>query len=219
MAIQETSLPDPNGMPNRDRTGPSAGVPNSSVSTLSPSAAEPAVATAQRVGDAATSTLSAATDATKDVLGEASEQTHAVVHEARAQAHQVLADTQSEIQQQADARSRQAAEHLRSMSGSIVALLDGRPADAQQVRGYLEHAKSKMDDVANRIETRGPQGVIDDLSQFARRRPGTFLLVAGVAGFAVGRLARAGATAAPPVQQSSPRLSEYAMPGLDAGAR
>lgn len=203
MAIQETSLSEPNGLPDRERSDSSVG---NSVGT-------PPQGTAQRVGDAASSTLSVATDATKDVVGQATEQTRVVAQEAKAQAQQLLADTKNEFQQQADARSRQAADHLRTMSSSIDALLDGRPADAEQVRGYLEQAKTKMDDVAHRIETRGPQGVIDDLSHFARRRPAAFILAAGAAGFAMGRLARAGAAAAPQSGQH-PDAS-----GFNVGAR
>jgi hypothetical protein len=95
------------------------------------------------------------------------------------------------------------------MSGSISALLEGRPDEAAQMRGYLQQAQSKIDGFASRLETAGPQGVFDDLSSFARRRPGAFLLTAGVAGFAIGRLARAG-TAAAHDQQSS--QSSQSMP-------
>lgn len=193
METQQTPRTDPSGLPD-------VGRPNGSVD---------AQGAAERIGDAATSTLSVATDTTKEVVGQASEQTRAVAQEAKVQAQQLLADTKSELQAQADARGRQAADHLRTMSGSISALLDGRPSDAGQMLGYLEQAKSKVDDVAQRIETRGPQGVIDDLSSFARRRPAVFLLAAGAAGFTVGRLARAGAAAAPQTAggASTPQLS------------
>jgi hypothetical protein len=144
-------------------------------------------------------TVSTAADATKTVAGEASQQTRAVAGEAKAQAQQLLTNTKTEIQQQADERGKQAAERLRSMSGSLGALLEGRPEEAQQIMGYLEQARTKLDGVAERIETAGPQGLVDDLSSFARRRPGTFLLAAGAAGFAIGRLARAGSGA---VQQN-----------------
>ena len=60
---------------------------------------------------------------------------------------------------------------------------------------------------ANRLEMSGPQGLVDDVSSFARRRPGAFLLAAGVAGFAVGRIARAGAAVAHDGQSNSqPRM-------------
>ena len=150
----------------------------------------------ERVAEAASTTMSAATDATKNVVGEAADQTKAVVGEAKAQAQQLISNTRSELQSQADDRARQAAGHLRDVSTSITALLDGRPDQATQVSGYLQQAQSKIDGLAGRIETGGPQVVINDLSAFARRRPGAFLFMAGVAGFAIGRATRAGVAAA-----------------------
>ena len=42
------------------------------------------------------------------------------------------------------------------------------------------------------MRERGPDGVIQDVRRFARRRPGMFLLAAGVTGFAIGRIVKAG---------------------------
>ena len=159
--------------------------------------------TKERVADAASTTLATATDATKNVVSEATDQTKTVAVEAKAQAQQLITNTRSELQSQADERARQAAEHLRGMSTSITALLDGRPDDAAQMGTYLQQAQSKIDGFASRLESGGPQGVINDLSSFARRRPGAFLLAAGVAGFAIGRAARAGVAAAHDDQSTS----------------
>jgi hypothetical protein len=43
------------------------------------------------------------------------------------------------------------------------------------------------------MEQGGPEGVIQDVAGFARRRPGMFLAGAAGIGFVVGRLVRAGA--------------------------
>jgi hypothetical protein len=43
------------------------------------------------------------------------------------------------------------------------------------------------------MEQGGAQGVVDDVTRFARRRPGVFLAGAAGMGFVVGRLVRAGA--------------------------
>jgi hypothetical protein len=164
--------------------------------------------TKERVADTASTALQSASNATKSVVGEATEQTKTMALEAKDQLHQMLSNSKSEVQAQADDRARQAAEHLRGMSTSITALLDGRPDEAGQVRGYLEQAQTKIDGFVDRIETRGPQGVVDDLSSFARRRPGAFLLAAGVAGFAIGRVARAGAAASND-QQANHQLASH----------
>jgi len=182
MSVQETTFQDPN-------------------------AASPPGA-AQKVTQAASTTLSTAADASKNVIGEASQQTRAVAGEAKQQAQQLLASTKTELQDQASVRAQQATDRLRSMSSSITALLEGRPEEATQISSYLEQAKSKMDDFAGRLEAGGPQGLVDDLSSFARRRPAAFLMAAGVAGFAMGRLARAGAAASHEGQQPQ-QLGQY----------
>ena len=48
----------------------------------------------------------------------------------------------------------------------------------------------------SRLEDRGIEGVVDDVSRFARRRPGVFLLAAAGAGFVVGRFVRSGVSVA-----------------------
>jgi hypothetical protein len=181
-------------------------------STASPTGAkEKATEAAHTVADAASSTASTASGATKDVVGQVTEQSKAVAGEAKAQAQQMLANTKTEVQQQADERARQAAEHLRGMSTSISALLDGRPYEATQISGYLQQAQGKIDGLVDRLDTAGPQGIIDDVSDFARRRPGAFLVAAGFAGFAIGRLARAG-TAAAHDQQQNQQLTSTPQP-------
>jgi hypothetical protein len=54
------------------------------------------------------------------------------------------------------------------------------------------------------MEQGGPQGVLDDVSRFARRRPGMFLAGAAGIGFVVGRLVRAGVASQEDGDQSTP---------------
>ena len=58
--------------------------------------------------------------------------------------------------------------------------------------GVLEGAERQVEGLASRLEQRGPQGLMDDVTRFARRRPGVFLSGAVAAGFVVGRVVRAG---------------------------
>lgn len=44
--------------------------------------------------------------------------------------------------------------------------------------------------VADYLERQGPDGVVREVQEFARRKPGTFLLGAAVAGFLVGRVGK-----------------------------
>jgi hypothetical protein len=116
-----------------------------------------------------------------------------VAAQAKGQLSDLIGQTRQEVRQQAETKGQEAASSLRRFSEQISALSDGRPGEAGQLTSYLDDARQRVQGIADTLEQRGPQGLLDDVSRFARRKPGTFLLFAAVAGFGVGRLVRAGA--------------------------
>ena len=150
---------------------------------------------AARMADTASSEVShvgaAAAEGAKQVAGEASVQTKAVVGQAKQQIDSLLSQSREEVRQQAETRSAQAASGLRNLSEQVAALADGRSDSAGSLPRYLEDAQEQVRKLATRLEQDGPQGVMDDMTRFARRRPGLFLAGAVGAGFLVGRLVRA----------------------------
>jgi hypothetical protein len=75
---------------------------------------------------------------------------------------------------------------------------------------YLDDVQEHVRGWASRLEQRGPQGVMDDMSRFARRRPGLFLAGAVGAGFVAGRLVRA---------SSGQAESTSVSPSIDSGTQ
>jgi len=165
-------------------------------------------------------------DQAKQVASDAKEQALQVAGDIKEQARDVLGEARSEFLQQAESGTKRAAEGIRTFGSQLQALREGRPADAGPVAGYADQARRKIDDVATRLDQGGLDGVIADVSRFARRRPGLFLLACTGAGFAVARLARsqAGSEAEPPATNSSRPASlaasgTAALPvGLDVGS-
>lgn len=147
---------------------------------------------ADRATAAAGDVAATATSGARDVAGEAATQARVVAGEAKRQVGNVIDQTRVELSKQADERTRQAAGGLRTLSDQVSALAAGRPDEAGPLAGYLEDAQSRVSTIADRLEQGGPQGLLDDVTDFARRRPIVFLAAAGAAGFVVGRLARAG---------------------------
>jgi len=150
--------------------------------------------------------LDAAKDETAVLTQKAAEAGHEVVHEAAAQASvvateakdqlgAVLGQVKHEIKSQVDAGGQQAANGLLSLSTQLSALAQGRPEEAGRVGTIVDDAQKRIQAYAETLQQRGPQAVVDDLSAFARRRPGMFLLAATAGGFAIGRLVRGGAAA------------------------
>lgn len=200
--------------------------PSASPTALTPS--EDAEGTVSRVADAATSAAgdaasTAGTEA-KRVAAEASSQVRSVVEEAKGQLGGLVDQARHELQVQATERGAQAAGGLRSLSDQLEALTDGRPHEAGPLPGYVDQARNQVSTFAARLDEGGIEGVLGDMSSFARRRPGLFLAFAAGAGFLVGRMVRSGvsvarndsgdaSTSAPgAVPASSPELLPPPMP-------
>jgi uncharacterized protein YjbJ (UPF0337 family) len=130
----------------------------------------------------------AAGQAAGDVKDTAKEQAQRVTSEARTQVRNVASDVRDRVGQQARSQNdklvsgiRQAADQLEEMRGdrqdSPAATVVSRIADSgRQFADYLDH--------------HGPEGVLREVQDFARRRPGAFLASALAAGFVVGRLGK-----------------------------
>jgi hypothetical protein len=153
-----------------------------------------AVAT-QAVKEQATGVAAGAVDRGKEVAGQASSAAGAVAGEAKNQVQDLVHRTRGELMDQAESRGQQAASGLRTLSDQLSALGDGRSGEAGRLPEYLEQARTRVSSLAERLEQGGPQGVLDDVTAFARRRPGLFLVGAVGTGFLVGRLVRSGAAA------------------------
>ena len=152
--------------------------------------------TAGRVADTAknetSNVASTAAGGAREVAGEAGAQAKAVAGEAKQQLDRLMSQGREEVRQQAEQRSSQAAGQLRTLSEQFSALVQGRPEAAGPLVGYASDLQTQLRRLASRMEQGGAQGVVEDVTQFARRRPGAFLAGAAGVGFVVGRLVRAG---------------------------
>ena len=155
-----------------------------------------------KVGQVAGQTRQAAGQAVTDVKQTAAEQAQRVGAEAKAQAGNVAADVRDRLGEQARNQNdrlvgsiRQTADHLDEMRGdrgdTPAAMVVSRVADGgRQLADYLDR--------------NGPEGVLREVQDFARRRPGAFLATALAAGFVVGRLGKTVAKADPNAGSAKP---------------
>jgi len=133
-----------------------------------------------------------AMEAGQDVMSEVSDQLSAVAQTAKQQVETLMDRARDEWNQQAETRGRQTISTVRSWSDQLEALVDGRPENAGELVGIARDVQQRFQSYADSLERRGPRAFVDDISGFARRRPVVFLLGAGFAGFAIGRLVRSG---------------------------
>ncbi|MEO3843944.1 hypothetical protein [Streptomyces sp. B22F1] len=104
-----------------------------------------------------------------------------------------------QAQQQAERQALQTAGTVRQWADDLARMAERAPDDSP-TRGLVARAADGGHRVAEYLEERGPRGVTDDVQGFARERPTAFLGGAALAGFAVGRLAKAGGSQAGRVQ-------------------
>lgn len=160
---------------------------------------------AGRMAEEAQGVASTAMDAAREFGAEATDQVRAVADQARSQLRTLADQASTELRAHADSRSQQATTNLRTLADRLDALASGRTQDAGPLVGYLYDAKRRALSLADRLETRGPDGMVEDVSTFARRRPGLFLLAAAGAGLATGRIFRAERAAEHRANTSNPQ--------------
>jgi hypothetical protein len=169
-----------------------------------------------RAGEEASNVVETASEGVREVADEVKAQAQAVAGEARQQFDDLVGQARAEFRQQAEQRNEQAASRLRSLSEQLVALAEGRTESAGSLVGYLRDVDGQVRNLATRLEQRGPDGVVEDLSGFARRRPGVFLAGAVGIGFVIGRAARAGSAAQQP-STATGQLAPSVRPAADVG--
>jgi hypothetical protein len=133
-----------------------------------------------------------AAQAGRQTVETAKHQAGQVVGEATSQAKTLLEQARTELTGQGSAQKERATSGLRSLADELGGMSrDGDGAQAHGVAGDLvREASSRVQQVADWLESREPADVLEDVKSFARRRPGVFLLSAAALGFVGGRITR-----------------------------
>ncbi len=154
----------------------------STTSTGSPSTSDVAKDEARNVGQTAA-------QAGSQVASTAADQAREVAHETQRQAQDLLQQGRQQLRQQTVAQQHKAASGLSSLAQELRGLADGSSQGAPgPARDLLQQASGYVEQFADRLQSREPADLLDDVRAFARRRPGTFLLGAALAGVLAGRL-------------------------------
>jgi len=145
----------------------------------------------------------AGADGVRQVASEAASRAGEVTRQATEQTRDLVQQAQSQLREQAGSQAQRAAGGLRDVGQQVRALSEGRSDQAGVAADAARQLAEKIDELAGRLDERGFDGTVDDLRQFARQRPGLFLLGAAATGFAVTRLGR-GLQVAQQAQSPSP---------------
>jgi hypothetical protein len=143
-----------------------------------------------------------AKEATGQVASTAAEQAKNVAGETKQQAKNLLDQAGGQVTEQADAGKQKAVGGLRSLADELRSMAEGNGAQSGMTGDLARQAADKAHEFASWLDQRDPGSLLDEIRGLARRKPGTFLLGAAIAGVAAGRLTR-GVVAAKSEEQST----------------
>jgi hypothetical protein len=156
---------------------------------------------------AQTQTSGAMPDQARHVADVAQSEAQNVAAEAKTQAANLLAETKVQLEEQSRTQRDRLVDTLRTVGDDLDQMAGqanrGVATDLARQVAQQAHAFSK------RLQGREPAEILEDVRDFARRKPGTFLLASLAAGIVAGRLAR-GAKAAN--ESSTPRSTTTSSP-------
>ncbi|MGD8194571.1 hypothetical protein ACEXQB_008765 [Herbiconiux sp. P18] len=124
------------------------------------------------------------------VVGTVKDEAGNVAHEATSQAKDLYQQTQAELKEQAGVQQQRVASGLRTLGDELGSMANGSDSSglaADLVRQVSERAGG----AASWLDARDPGSLLAQVTSYARRKPGTFIAVAAVAGVVAGRLTRA----------------------------
>jgi hypothetical protein len=132
-------------------------------------------------------TAGTAADEGKHVAGTAGHEARQVASEAKSQARSLLDEATTQVDEQSRAQKDRLAETVRTFSDDLDQMsVQGSGMASEMARQVAERARS----LSSQLESKEPRELLDDVRDFARRKPGTFLLGALAAGVVAGRLTR-----------------------------
>jgi hypothetical protein len=169
---------------------------DSAYATSGSTATGPTTSTTDVAKGEAAGVRDTAAQAGRQVAGTAKEQAGEVMSEARDQARTLMDRTRTEVGSHAATQQQRAAESLRSLSGELRSMA-GAQNEPGMATDLAQQAADKAGQLASWLADREPGDVLNEVSDFARRRPGVFLALAAGAGVIAGRLTRSMAAGAP----------------------
>src|SRR4051794_8905688 len=161
--------------------------PPAPVATGSPSTDSPS--TADVAKDEAKNVQQTAVQAGSQVASTATDQAKQVAQETQRQAKDLLDQGRTQVREQAISQQQKAGQSLSSLAQELRGLADGSSSGAPgPARDLLQQGAGMVENFAGMLQNREPAELLDEVRNFARRKPGMFLLGAAAAGVLAGRL-------------------------------
>jgi hypothetical protein len=130
-----------------------------------------------------------AREAAGQVGGTVADQAAHVTRETADQARHVVHNVRERVAAEAEEQAVRVSKQLGRIADELGEMAGAAPSSSMTA-GAIRSAADTSRQAARFLDERGAQGLLDSARDYARRKPGTFLLGAAVAGFLVGRVAK-----------------------------
>ncbi|WP_051640352.1 hypothetical protein [Cellulomonas sp. URHE0023] len=139
--------------------------------------------------DQASRLKESATQSGGQLLEDAKSEAAAVSQEARRQVGDLWGQARSELSDQASTQQSRLAGGLTSVGSQLTQMASTQP-DHNVATDVVHEVGQRIDTLGRWLDTHGPDELVEEVRDFARRRPVTFLALAAGAGIVLGRLTR-----------------------------
>lgn len=187
---RDPGTPDPLGTAGMPPTYPVSTGASSTSSSTSETVKGEAAGVAQQAGQSARDVTGTAKEKAQETVGVAKDKAMETVGEARSQARALLDQSRTELSDQASSQQQRLAGGIRSLSSELSSMASGEAPEQGLATDLARQVSSYLERVGGWLEDREPGDVLDEVSRFARRRPGAFLAIAAGLGLVAGRVAR-----------------------------
>jgi hypothetical protein len=139
--------------------------------------------------DQASNVASTAAQKGSQVASTAADQAKQVTHETKRQAQDLVQQGRQQLRDQARTGQQKAGQGLSDVAQQLRSMAQGGgEPPSGPAADLIAQAGDKVEELATWISQREPGDLVVELRDFARRKPGVFMLGAAVAGIVAGRL-------------------------------
>ncbi len=131
-----------------------------------------------------------AADEGRHVAQVAQEEAQEVVAGAKQEVHHLLDDARRQVEDQSRGQIESLVGTLQGFADDLDRMVRGEGAGSGLAQDLVQQVGDRARGISSQIQGREPGELLDQAREFARRRPGTFLLGALAAGVVAGRLVR-----------------------------
>jgi hypothetical protein len=169
--------------------GDDAGSDDGAVGGAAAQAKDRAKQTTGAAKSAAADVKDTAKDAGAKVASTSKDQATRVAKDALGQAKDLFGQATSELSSQAGTQQEKAAGTLHTFADDLGGM--GQNSEGGLASELVQSLETRARGVAEWLENRSPEDVLDEVKQFAARRPGVFIGLAAVTGIVAARLTKA----------------------------